>query len=377
MKTYKTVAAVILACGALPPAHAGTLVFSVDCSAGETIAAALARGDERKPLVLNISGTCYEAVSIVRDKVTLQGNPRASISPLSSTVRAVDISASDVRLINLDVVGGNLGIAFNGTARAVASNCTVQDTQGDGIRLFSGDARIMSTRVERAGGNGISLQRRSSLALSNDSAVVDSRADGIYVNQDSIVNVTGSSISSNGLHGIELDNGSVAIVSGSQLQDNGADPDAGGAGIALAQSRAAIGSGNTISGNDGDGVLVLAGGSASVDGNVITGNAQNGVMGYLGPTVVMHGNEIRNNGASGVGCRSHCTVQIGAGAQIEGNGSDGIVLMLGSVLIIEETGATSLDNNYWGLWCGDDQSRVDGRAYFTGTVSDGCRDFGY
>src|SRR5882672_12892169 len=44
---------------------------SVDCDAGETIAKALTKGDERKPLLIQISGTCSESILIDRNDVVL------------------------------------------------------------------------------------------------------------------------------------------------------------------------------------------------------------------------------------------------------------------------------------------------------------------
>ncbi len=342
--------------------------FTVDCSSRDSISAALAKGDARKPLVLNIRGTCREAVLINRDDVTLQGDPRATIEPQDNTVRAIDVSGSDINLRNLDIVGGNLGIAFNGTVRAVAANCTVSDTNNDGIRLFSGDARLQGIRIQNAGGHGISLQRRSSLAVSGASEISGNQMSGIYATLNSALSMNGGSIHNNAGLGAQLENGAEASFFGAAIEDNAQG------GISVSQGHVFVGQ-SLISGNHGIGVGALAGANAAVDGNTITGNWADGVMGYLGATVVMHGNQVSGNGQAGVACNSHCTLQIGDGADISGNNDAGIVLMRGSVLILEETGAVSHDNGSWGLWCGDTESRVGGLEYFTGTMSELCSGF--
>ncbi len=65
----------LMATAVLGAASTNTMSFTVDCSKGQTIGAALQRGDARKPLLLMIRGTCNESVSIDRDDVTLRGQP--------------------------------------------------------------------------------------------------------------------------------------------------------------------------------------------------------------------------------------------------------------------------------------------------------------
>lgn len=346
-----------------------TQTFTVNCSSNDSISAALARGDVRKPVILKISGTCREAVLINRDDVTLQGDPRATIAPQDNTVRAIDVSGSDVNLRNLDVVGGNLGITFNGTARAVATNCTVRDTAGDGVRLFAGDARLQGIHIENAGGHGIALIRRSSLGLTGETEISGSQNNGVHATLNSALSMNGGSIHGNGGHGAEVGSGAEAVFTGTVIEENGQ------AGISVSQANVIVNGQSTISGNDGAGMEVVAGASAGVDGNTIAGNGADGVTGYLGANVVMHGNEISGNGQAGVSCNSHCTLQIGDEAAIHHNTDAGIVLVRGSVLILEETGVVSQDNGSWGLWCGDSESRVGGLEYLTGTFNDLCSDF--
>jgi parallel beta-helix repeat protein len=369
MRALPNIAVLGMIVGVALPASAETMTFTVDCSSGGSIAAVLARGDARKPIVLKVRGTCREAVLINRDDVTLQGDPRATIAPPDTNARAIDVSGSDVNLINLDVVGGNLGISFNGTARAVATDCTIRDTRSDGVRLFAGDARLQGMRIDNAGGNGIALHRRSSLGLTGETEVSGSQNDGIYATLNSVVSMTAGVIHDNGRHGAEVENGAQANFTGTRIEGNTQ------AGIAVFQAQAFVVGDNTISGNHEQGIVVLAGANATVDGNFISENQGDGVTGYLGGTIVMHGNEITGNGQAGVACNSHCTLQIGDEAKISGNSDAGIVLVRGSVLILEDSGVKSQDNGSWGLWCGDTESRVGGLENLTGTVSELCSTF--
>lgn len=375
MKALIHIAVLGLIAGVAVPAGAETMTFTVDCSKGDTIGAALARGDARKPMVLNVSGTCHEAVSIKRDDVTLQGNPRATIAPPDNKLRAIDVSGSDINLVDLDIVGGSLGISFNGTARANATNCTVRDTTGDGVRLFSGDARLAGLRIENAGGHGLALTRRSSAGVTGATDISGSQLDGIYATLNSVLSMTGGYIHENGHHGVEAEHGAEASLSGTSVEGNAQ------AGVAVLMAHAFVVNGNTIRGNQEQGIVVLAGANAAIDYNTIAENGGDGVTGYLGATVVMHGNEVSRNVQAGVSCNSHCTLQIGDEANIHDNTDAGIVLMRGSILIVEEPApgkskVTSEDNGSWGLWCGDAQSSVGGLENLTGSVSEGCVEFG-
>jgi hypothetical protein len=68
-------AVALLAAGAISSASAEPIAFTVDCARGQTIGAALARGDARKPLTVFVRGTCNEYVQVTRDDVTLVGIP--------------------------------------------------------------------------------------------------------------------------------------------------------------------------------------------------------------------------------------------------------------------------------------------------------------
>jgi len=104
-----------------------TKTVAVDCSAGETIAKALTLGDERKPLLVQISGTCSEHLLIDRNDVTLAaGAPGATITGPDPAIDVIKVTASRVAIEGLTVTGGRNGITADGAPGLIVRNATVQ-----------------------------------------------------------------------------------------------------------------------------------------------------------------------------------------------------------------------------------------------------------
>ena len=370
MRTLRIIVATVLAAGVLGTASANTISFTVDCSKGQTIGAALERGDARKPLLLMIRGTCNESVSINRPDVTLRGQPggRATVSGPNSTNDTIVILKDTVNVEDLTVTGGNNGIRLQGPFYAGVKKVIVRNTANNGIVVRAGDIAIEDSTVEYAGGSGLLLSRGASARIVNDSHFRSSHFAGITAQGNSTLGMDGGTVSDNEGHGITVDNGSQGNISNVEIFGNAT-------GILVSTSQASVGGGNHIHHNREHGVLAQAGAVVGVDQNTITHNEQSGVFGYLGSTVVMHGNDIADNGKTGVACRSNCTLQIG-GARISRNGDHGIVVQLRSTLILEEPTTDASGNYGWvDLWCGDKESSVDGLAeYFVGSTF-GCTGF--
>ncbi len=91
-----------------------TKTVVVDCAAGETIAKALTLGDERKPLLVRIVGTCSEHVLIDRNDVTLAaGASGATVSGPDPATDVIKVTASRVTIDGITVTGGRNGITGN------------------------------------------------------------------------------------------------------------------------------------------------------------------------------------------------------------------------------------------------------------------------
>jgi parallel beta-helix repeat protein len=318
----------------------------------------LAQGDFRKPLVLNVRGTCREFVSITRDNVTLRGDPSAELVAPTQTADLVIIEARGVTLENLTLTGGRYGLRNNHGFSLIISNCVIQDTSSDGFHGFVGDARLMKTTVRNSGGAGVYLARGASAGVSDDSHIIGNAGAGILADRNSTVVVSASEIGGNGSNGVQLQNGSVGSISTSVIEGNGTDDDKPGAGITISQSQASMLNNNTIRYNREDGVIVTAGGIATIDDNTIAENGGHGVNAYLGSLLVLHGNVISDNGYSGVVGYAHATVQIGGATIRDNRGGAGISMMYGSKLMLEAPTTTS-QGNVGALWCGDQESSVN------------------
>jgi len=164
-RTAFAAAVVLTAVWTLPGASAQSNTFTVDCNRGQKIATALAQGDFRKPLLINVRGTCVEFVTITRDRVTLRGDPAAELVAPTQNTDLVIIEARDVTLENLTLTGGSYGVRNNQGFSLMISNCVIQDTRSDGFRGFVGEARLMDTTIRNAGGAGISMMYGSKLLL--------------------------------------------------------------------------------------------------------------------------------------------------------------------------------------------------------------------
>jgi hypothetical protein len=362
-------AAALVAIGALPSAFAQSNTFTVDCDRGKKIATALALGDFRKPLVINVKGACREFVTVTRANVTLRGDPAAEIVAPDNEHDLLTVTADGATIENLTLTGGLTGLAAEHTPAFVARNCVIQDSSSTGVRVRAGDARLNACTVQRSGGIGVSVTRGGSVVLSGGSQVLDSARAGISATRNSIVNLVGSTVMRSGAQGILLGEGSQgSITNGSTISENA------GNGIDVAMSQANVTGGNTIRDNGGWGI----GGHGSpitIDDNTIAGNTGDGVMGYIGSTLVLHGNVIRSNQMSGVACVGNCLVQIG-GASIDNNVSSGITLAWGAKLILEQP-VTDVDGNQAGfaLWCGDSESSVNDASLLNTSQVVECTDF--
>ena len=369
-RAYLISTALLTTVGLAATATAEPITYTVDCTGGQTISAALARGDARKPLVVNILGTCNEYVTIARDDVTLRGEPGAAsgVNGPGSAAPAILIQADRARLENLTVTGGANGVELGGPFIGYMTNVVVQEpASGHAVVSRAGELQVSGCTLTQAN-IGLNLLRGGSARVFGGTEIRGNSGSGIFAGSNSTVAVGGGSkIRDNGLHGVELSNGSVGNINNAEISGNLS-------GIVVSASSATIGA-NTVSNNREHGILAQAGAVVSVDNNTVTGNQQHGVFGYLGSTVVLHGNSIADNAAIGVYCRADCTLQIG-GARITGNGDSGIGVMLGSRLILEAP-VTDATGNLGGvdLWCGDTESSTDGLAeFFLGSTA-GCTGF--
>jgi len=377
-RIYFATLATLLAVGMLGSASAQILTLTVDCAKGGTISHALAQGDSRKPLVVVVRGTCNEYVAISRDDVTLRGDPGvggAANGP-GSAAPAILIEGDGAYIEGLTVTGGANGVLVEGPVLASMTNVVVRNpASGNAVVVRGGgDLSITGCTLMQAN-RGLQIMRGGAVRVLGNTEIRENAGSGIYVDLNSIVNMTGGSkILANGGHGIDLENGSEGTISNSEIAENST-------GILVSASRANIFAKNLIRNNREHGVLAQAAATVTVSNNTITHNNQNGVFGYLGSTLVLQGNDIAYN-ETGVACRADCTLQI-AGANIHNNATHAVLVMLDSRAIFQGPVTTATPNGWVDLWCGDKKSSVDGvdglsydgGDFFDGSVSPTCVGF--
>ena len=414
--------------GALPSASAQSNTFTVDCNRGQKIATALEQGDFRKPVVINLRGTCREFVTITRAGVTLRGDPAAEIVAPDNARDLLTISADRATLENLTLTGGLTGLSQDHQPSFYAQNVVVQDTSGIGVRVRVGDARLNGFTVQRSGGVGVYVVRGGSLIMGalnlgngqllhsqvlasggaglsarsnsvvnlNGVTVMGSKAQGVLLSENSqgtISNVTTgsgeiipSTISDNTLNGVELLSDSQATVSGSDISSNG------GAGVYMERSEVEITrssiehngknpSANARSGVAGSmsrvsigystiadhpqfGVGLNVGSSLNLDSSSVTGSGQDGVSLYLGVNANLNNSKISGNAANGLAMLGS-TAQLSAGAEILNNGYSGVMLMTAAKLWLISAPVTVGGNDRYGVYCHDAESSVADLAFVT------------
>lgn len=384
MKKGCLLATAVAAVGLVGSASAQTATFFVDCNRGQTIASALRKGDQRQPVVVIVRGTCHEYVDIIRDGVTLRGDPDfgATISPppMSSPPPAITVRAERTAIEKLFVTGGSNGILVAGPFVATLADVVVQaPASGDAVLVRGGADVTISGGTLREASRGLHVARGATVRLFNNAEIRENAGPGILIQANSVVSASQATIVQNGSHGVQIESGSLGSFTNCRIAQNG--PGTSGAGIAVSGATASVGGNSFIEANGGDGVVAVAGSVLTVDNSTIRWNQRSGIGGYLGPTVVMHGNLVAENGGDGVYCRADCTLQIGVQARITANGSLGVSVMHGSRLILEgppvaQPAADATGNlGDWDLWCGDTESSVDGFEWFVGRVSPSCTGF--
>jgi hypothetical protein len=355
MKRTFLMTAALLAAGFAGSVSAQTITYTVDCSKGQTIGAALQRGDARKPLTLLVRGTCNEYVAISRDDVTLKGvPPGGAVNGPGTVAPAINIQATRVYMEDLLVTGGGNGVLVGGPFLASMTNVVVDSPAGGNAVLVRGGGDLgVSGGVLMHASNGLQLGRGGSARVYGNAEIRENAGSGIYAGGNStLVVAAGTKILDNGQNGVQLEESSQGNLVGSE-----------------------------ISGNR-NGVLAQNGATAVMTNNSIMNNDSNGVAGFLGSTLVLRGNEIAHNGETGVYCRADCTLQL-AGANIHDNMHHAVLVMFGSRAIFQPPMTVAAGNGWEDLWCGDSETSVDGveglsvdgGVFFSGSVSPNCTGF--
>jgi Right handed beta helix region len=298
-------------------AAADSTVKKVECDKGHTLTQALKKAKPGD--TLQVTGTCQERVTIITDRLTLDGGGSAVLDgggggPTEFEGVVTIDGVQGVTLMGFTIQNGpGEGILGLRGAEIAVLDATVQNNAGSGIAIADGSTANLTDCIIQGNAVGINIFTSSSAILRGAITGSDNTGNGAEVNGQSMLEIRGAQVELNGNGGAGLlaGSGQVAIfgftaAQGSTLTANGN----GNFGIIIftPQSQLTIfgadffGSGANIvtAANTGaDGILVSAGFLASPfgTGKFILENNATGLNFIEGAGAVITGGlSVRNNG---------------------------------------------------------------------------------
>lgn len=358
------------------------LVLNVDCASGARVGQALSRTtlfDRR--LIVVVSGTCTENVTIERDDVVLRGVASGSgVSGADATKPTILINgARRVALEGLTVAGGLSGVKAVGGASIAIRGSVVRGAATHGIFLERGaSAEVDGSTFESNVQAGVNAQQASSLTMTG-SAVRGNGFSGVTVGKGSHailgaenagIICCGNTIENNGLDGVIVFDASSANFYGNTIQGNGSASGRFGM-IALHESALFVRGGNMIQGNGsatgGAGVFARASTVRFGGGDVPLSDPTNAILSnFSGIQVLANSNLDLRGGVRVTGSKtSGVFVDQGSRAQSDGstisnNGLHGILVQRASSVDFFNALTTVTGNTGWGLWCGGSEASYSG-----------------
>ena len=334
-------AAAFLACPTVASALSD-LNLTVDCGGGDSINRTLSRPtlvDRR--LVVTVSGTCNENVTLQRDDVVLRAQAAGSgVNATDATQPAILIDgARRVLLDGLTVVGGNNGVKATGAAAITIRNSAIRNAVTNGI-LVNGRATavVEGSTIENNGqfgvvADGSSIRMTDSTVQGNGfSGVISARgSDVILGDTDSAGTVCcGNQIVNNARDGVTVDDNANATLFGNTVQGNGGSTGRFGI-LAVQASSVWLRGGNVVNGNGS------AGGGGGVYARGVSSIRTGAGDLPLSPTT----NEISNN-TFGIQASNNSYIDLQGGLSITNSTFHGVVVDAGSRL---RTTQSTISNN--------------------------------
>jgi parallel beta-helix repeat protein len=368
--------------------------MKVDCNKNGTITntLALATGS---PITIDVSGTCNENVVVRASNVTLMTKDGATINGPDATKPTVSLLTDSVAINGFTITGGSVGISGVGAQRILIENCTVEKAAHSGIFLQeSSGVTVDHCTIENNPGLGIAARQSSSVTVTN--STISANEVGIHVTNAASASIginlngqlAGNTITGNRGSGILINAGGAAVIAGNAITGNGitAGDTFGQAGVFVFDATALIVGGNTISGNGAFG-LNLGGAHVHVgdaafglgSANSITGNNVAGINAFLGTTLLLENADVSNNTGPGLRRARRATAEA-LNSTVRGNSGDGIQLVRGAGLFLDNPVVTVTGDGGFGLNCADAESKFDGNiagigANTAGTISPTCTGF--
>jgi len=238
---------------------------TVNCDAGQSIQAALNKAQSSaEPLVINVTGTCYEIVTISRDKAGAVIGP--SQTGWGATVN-VNGGVDNIHIRGLHIGGGHVGVTVRGGNTWISDSQISGNPVGGLFVLRNSRVAITGTRVENNGSVGVRVEA-SVFESKLDSEIIDNRPFGL---EDSV-------------SGLEAELGAIVIMQDTKISGNEGD------GISLdLHSVADLRFGSEVSGNlgfgvvlEGDSALRIRDDTATVSGGIECEDVESSFVNYGG-----------------------------------------------------------------------------------------------
>ena len=348
--------------------------ITVDCGAGQTLGAALAKIDKSAPATVTVKGTCTEFVLVEGfNGLTLNGLPGAALQQPASNPQSNSYVLS---------IYGSQAITVNGLA--VNSLSTIFS----GIGIGGGSSNVRLQNVATDGSWGVVVYEASQVWLVNVTVNITSGYAAISAFDKSDVHIVNGSIGrpidSNLYAGVVASSGHVTMQ-GTVIRDmqQGISIDAGG-GVDLVDFDGAVAAHDVIinnpAGTNLDGVIVANGSSLNL--STITLRIAHAGQPYGSDTaaVLVTDGSTMNAGASlivsgsqGQGVmvanNSHAVL---AGSSITGGAHGGLVVVnLSTAGATEGSALTTISGNATDLFC-DSKSQIAGGANIANATSVQC-----
>jgi Right handed beta helix region len=149
VKTWFVLFGLLVAMFAVGARGAEATALTVNCAAGETVASALEKQEPGMPLVLTITGTCRENVTIARDDVTLQGGSDSAVVQAADDARGAIVidGAQRVVIERLTVRRGTHGVAALHGATAILRDNIIRFTGREAVLIDGGSHAVIQRNV--------------------------------------------------------------------------------------------------------------------------------------------------------------------------------------------------------------------------------------
>jgi parallel beta helix pectate lyase-like protein len=327
---------------------------TVDCfgatpGAFTSINAALATLDVTGPHLVSVSGTCVEnAIIRSRDRVTLEGNPTATIQPAAGVALLIN-RARTITLRRLTLTGGTRALAIQRQSDVIVEGVTVANTPtgvvvDDGsIASFGGLNPLQAVTIA---GNGLGLLADGATVYLNGNVTIENSTNGGNDAEHSRIAILGGPASpnvirNNGANGVFAHGTSDLDFRGlNEVRDNTLN------GVFAFESTAVDILGTptqttTIDGNLRGGVVLLFNSSGRVQNVIVTNNGSLAQTVSSGVTIGQNSSAIINvsliDGTTGPGL----IVDSGsmgrvAMSTISGNSAEPIRLLTGGILELQD-----------------------------------------